>query len=181
MNRLFIACEPPPHQTARAKGFKLLLTQQICCVIYFPVIPEFEIDGLLPAGIHWATWNEVEQRFGVNQHRKRMLGGVKRAIDALRNAGCSVLYLDASFVTDKLHPRDYDACWEMAGVTVTKLDPVFLDFSSGRAAQKAKYLGEFFLAYALAEGPPLYRKYINFLQVDKETGDPKGIVAIKLT
>jgi hypothetical protein len=145
------------------------------------VIPEFDINGLLPAGIHWATWNEVEQRFRVNKHRKRLLGGLNRAIAALRHAGCSVLYLDGSFVTNKPQPRDYDACWEMAGITATKLDPVFMDFSSGRAAQRAKFLGEFFLAYAAAEGPPLYRKYINFLQIDKDSGDPKGIVAIRLT
>lgn len=157
------------------------LTQQLCCVIYLLVIPEFDINGRLPAGIHWATWDEIEKRFGVNKHRKRQLAGLKRAIQVLREAGCAVLFLDGSFVTDKPQPKDYDACWEMAGVTVTKLDPVFLNFSNGRAAQKAKYLGEFFLAYTTAEGPPLFRKYINFLQVDKDTGDAKGIVAIKLT
>lgn len=134
----------------------LRLTQRLCCVILSHVIPDFEETGLLPAGIHWATWKEVGTRFGTNSQRKKLLGGLKRAADALKVAGCTTIYLDGSFVTAKPLPSDYDACWEMANVTVPKLDPVFLDFSNKRAAQKAKYLGEFFLAYTRAEGPPLY-------------------------
>jgi hypothetical protein len=158
----------------------LLLTQRLRCVILLRVIPDFEKTGLLPAGIHWAAWEEVALHFGTNSHRRKLLGGLRRGAEALKVAGCTTIYLDGSFVTTKPLPRDYDACWEMAGVTAPKLDPVFLDSSNQRAAQKRKYLGEFFPAYSRAEGPPLYRMYINFLQVDKETGAPKGIVGIKL-
>jgi hypothetical protein len=144
------------------------------------VIPNFEASGLLPPGIHWATWDAIRARFGANKPRRRLLAGLKRALEALKHAGCIAVYLDGSFVTAKPIPSDYDACWIMTEVTVSKLDPVFLDFTNKRAAQKAKYLGEFLLAYAVAEGPPLYRKYINFLQIDKETESPKGIIGIKL-
>lgn len=110
------------------------------------MLPEFNSDGRLPIGIHWATWGETESRFGFNSRRRKLIGGLRRALKALKTAGCQSVYLDGSFVTAKTEPGDYDACWEIEGVDVEKLDPVFLDFSRNRAAQKRKYLGEFFPA-----------------------------------
>jgi hypothetical protein len=97
----------------------------------------------------------------------------------LRGAGCRTIYLDGSFVTDKTIPGDFDACWDVAGVvgaTLLRLDPVLLDFADDRAAQKAKYFGEFFPAQALEVGRG--RVFLDFFQIDKRTGDPKGIVAL---
>ena len=58
------------------------------------------------------------------------------------------------------------------------LDPVFLDFSQRRAAQKRRFLGEFFPAQ-LPEGAS-GRAFVEFFHVNKATGKPKGIVAIRL-
>jgi len=58
------------------------------------------------------------------------------------------------------------------------LDPILLDFSNGRAAQKAKYLGELFPAET-PEGST-GRTFLEFFQIDKQTGRPKGIVGINL-
>ncbi len=144
------------------------------------MIPNFQPDGLLPKGIHWASWTEIEKRFGVNSHRVRLLKGLKHGIGALKAAGCRTFYLDGSFVTAKPLPKDYDACWEMGGVRYADLDPVFLNFRNGRAAQKLKYLGEFFPAHAPASLVTPLSLYINFFQTDKATGDPKGLVGLKL-
>jgi hypothetical protein len=59
--------------------------------------------------------------------------------------------LDGSFVTTKERPGDFDACWDIRFVDDAVLDPTFLDFSQGRAAQKRRFLGEFFPAQ-LPEG-----------------------------
>lgn len=88
------------------------------------------------------------------------------------------MYVDGSFVTAKEDPGDYDACWEVAGVDPYLLDPVFFTFENGRAAQKARYLGEMFPA-STAEGAT-GTTFLDFFQIDKETGDPKGIVALDL-
>jgi hypothetical protein len=61
---------------------------------------------------------------------------------ALQSAGCRTVYIDGSFVTTKLVPNDFDACWDIEGVDPESLDPVLLIFDEGRATQKAKYLGE---------------------------------------
>ena len=106
------------------------------------------------------------------------MDGFRAATENLKDAGCRVVYLNGSFVTSKTHPNDYDACWEEAGVDPTALDPVLLTFDAGRASQKAKYLGELFPISIIADAEGL--SFLGFFQTDKETGSPKGIIAIGL-
>ena len=115
-------------------------------------------------------------RYGYTPHRLALLAGLKAALDALRIAGCRRVYIDGSFVSAKQVPGDFDGCWEVAGVDPSLLDPVLLTFDNRRAAQKAKYGGELFLAEAAAD--PLGTRFLEFFQRDKYTGEPKGIVAI---
>lgn len=142
------------------------------------MIPTFDRSGNLPSGIHQATWPEIRARFGGTPQRQAILGGLKKALDALKKAGCSRAYIDGSFVTAKLVPGDFDGCWDVTGVNPKALDPVLLDFSDGRSAQKAKYLGEFFPAQ-LPEGMS-GKTFLDFFQTDKATGRPKGIVVVSL-
>jgi hypothetical protein len=106
------------------------------------MLAEFNRNGTLPAGIHWSGWREVESRFGFSGRRLQLLGGLKSALRSLRRA----VYINGNFVTVKREAGDYDACWDIEGVDLESLDPVFLDFSNARRAQKRKYLGEFFPA-----------------------------------
>lgn len=117
-------------------------------------------------------------RFGTTPHRRRLLAGLLRALQNLRAAGCSLAYLDGSFVTNAAVPGDFDACWDGTGVDLTKLDRVLLTFDPGRLAQKTKYLGELFPSRASADLAA--RTFLEFFQVDKQTGDAKGIVALSL-
>jgi hypothetical protein len=88
------------------------------------------------------------------------------------------VYIDGSFVSSKDFPGDFDGCWDVTGVDVTKLDPVLLDFENSRAAQKARFLGELFPAQ-LSEGLS-GRTFLEFFQIDRNTGTQKGIVVIDL-
>jgi hypothetical protein len=142
------------------------------------MLPEFNRNGRLPAGIHWAPWHEIQSRFGFSSRRRQLLGGLHLALEVLNRAGCSRVYIDGSFVTIKRDPGGYDACWDVDGVNVEALDSVFLDFSKGRTAQKRKYLGEFFPAQ-MPEGAS-GSVFLEFFQTDKETGRPKGIVGLNL-
>ena len=142
------------------------------------MIPEFDENGLLPPGIHWASWDEFLSRFGISSWRRRLVAGIRAAVENLRRAGCQVVYVNGSFVTNKAVPNDFDACWEEAGVNPMILDPVLLTFDPGRVTQKAKYMGELFPASAIANGDGF--SFLEFFQTDKETGRPKGIIAIDL-
>jgi hypothetical protein len=142
------------------------------------MIPEWKIDGDLPPGVHFAAWPEIEERLAFTPRRRRLLEGFRRACEELRKAGCRLVYLNGSFVTTKGHPGDFDACWDIQDVDDKKLDPIFWDFSRGRAAQKRRFLGEFFPAQ-LPEGAT-GRAFVEFFQVNKMTGAAKGILAIRL-
>jgi hypothetical protein len=142
------------------------------------MVPAYDEDGNLPPGIHEATWDEVAARFGSNPRRLKLLAGLKRALDSLRAAGCRRAYVNGSFVTTKEEPRDFDVCWEASGVDASALDPVLLDFSNRRAAQKAKYGGELFPAEAGADLAGT--RFLDYFQQDQRTGKPKGIIALDL-
>ncbi len=142
------------------------------------MIPPFDDTGRLPPGVHWAEWAEFSERYGTNPHRRVLLAGLKRAIEALRVAHCDTVYIDGSFVTSKDFPHDFDACWSFQEVVPELLDPVLLDFDNWRAAQKAKFYGELFPAEATADLSG--RRFLEFFQVDKETEEPKGIIALDL-
>ncbi len=96
--------------------------------------------------------------------------GLKAALENLSGAGCRTAYVDGSFVTSKAIPNDYDACWEETGFDPVILDPVLLIFDPGRAAQKAKYMGEFFPALVTADADGL--SFFGVLP-DRQTGKPE--------
>ncbi len=121
-------------------------------------------------GICKTIWNDP--------HRKKLLKELKQAADNLRVAGCKALYVDGSFVTSKEHPNDFDACWSLIDVESSLLDPVLFDLSNRRAAQKAKFGGEFFPAEWVEGGSG--KSFLEFFQTDKRTSKPKGIVGIRL-
>ncbi|MGL5032503.1 MAG: DUF6932 family protein [Microcystaceae cyanobacterium] len=143
-------------------------------------IPSFDTNGNLPAGIHLATWQEIEEILAFNPRRQELLSGLKRACKSLKQVGCLCIYIGGSFVTNKEFPGDFDVCWADETVDLEqleKIDPVLLDLTKKRAAQKAKYGGEFFPAN-LTEGGSM-KKYLDFLQTHRN-GEPKGIVAVEL-
>lgn len=120
----------------------------------------------------------MSERFGWTPQRRALLSGLRAALDNLKQAGCRVAYVDGSFVTDKLLPNHYDACWEEDGVDAAALDPVLLTFDDYRVVQKSQYLGELFPASSVAS--PDGTRVFGFFQIDGVTGKPKGIVAIDL-
>jgi hypothetical protein len=142
------------------------------------VIPSFDEHGNLPPGVHPATWDEILERYAINERREQLLSGLRIAIDSLHAAGCSRVYLNGSFITDKEAPGDFDACWEAGSVDPDVLDPVLLDFRERRAAQKAKFGGELFPAQLVAE--PGGATFLDFFQLDRLMQERKGIIRIDL-
>lgn len=145
------------------------------------MLPALDSNGLLPPGIHGASWEDFVRRFSTTPYRRRLIAGLKRALDALRIVGCRNVFIDGSFVTAKEIPGDFDCCWDSVGVDPVMLqmiDPVFFDFNNKRAAQKAAYGGEFFPTQG-REGKT-GKTWLEFFQTDKDTGGPKGIIVIDL-
>jgi hypothetical protein len=128
------------------------------------VIPPFRrITGDLPPGVHMATWPEFVLRYGYNKPRQRLLVGLAQAIKDLRAAGCQRIYVDGSFVTDTPEPGDFDCCWEEANVDASLLPGELLDI---------------FPAHGIAD--LLGTSFLEYFQLNKNTGKRRGIVAINL-
>jgi hypothetical protein len=134
---------------------------------------------VLPPGIHQATLQEVEVVYATSGRRRKLFDGLVQAAYHLRKAGCDRIYIDGSYVTAKPKPGDYDACWDPSGVQRQLLHPVFFEFSNGRAAQKKTFGGEFFPSSAV-EGQS-QRAFLSFFQVDRHSGQAKGIIEVTLT
>lgn len=138
-----------------------------------PVDPE---TGRLPEGEHEAEWSELVDRFGWNARRRQLLDGPALAMAALATAGCRGIWVNGSFVTAKEEPADFDACWDSDGVDLGMLDPVLLDLSGGRSAQKAKFGGELFPNVVEAKSGLAFS---DFFQNERDAGR-KGIVVIRI-
>lgn len=140
------------------------------------MLPTFDSAGRLPDGVFEADWQEVVERFGWNQRRRRLPDGLAEAIDLLAMAGCSRLWLNGSFVTAKEEPGDFDACWDTDGVDLDLPDRVLLDLSDGRAAQKERFGGEL-LPNVIETGSGL--SFAEFFRNDRDTGR-KGIIVLRI-
>jgi hypothetical protein len=125
-----------------------------------------------------ASLDEVKARFATNTRRTDLFDGLAEALRRLRLAGCRTVYLDGSYVTGKPYPGDFDACWDPSGVDQAKLDSIFLDFRNGRATQKAAFKGEFFPSSMMCTD--VGREFLDFFQLERFTGQQKGIVSISL-
>jgi hypothetical protein len=144
------------------------------------MVPLFNADGQLPPGIHFCDWEDFVTRFGTTQHRLNLIAGLKIAMTQLRSAGCTTVYIDGSFVTHKLVPEDFDACWAESEVDIDQLKsiaPALLRFDAKRAMQKAAYGGELFPTGVSADS--YGTSFLEFFQIDRD-GNPKGIIAIDL-
>ncbi len=142
-------------------------------------IPNFNILGELPEGIHWAEWDEISLKFSCNIHRKKMLDGLKVVLTHLKMAGCKYVYLDGTFVTNKQFPNDFDVCWDITGVDASILFnniPELFDFYNGRLNQKMLFYGEF-----IPYDPSKTGTYsiLEFFQYNRN-GQKKGIIGIKV-
>jgi len=141
------------------------------------VLPPFDpTSGRLPDGEYEVDWQELVERFGWNERRRQLLDGLEEAIELLGAAGCRRLWLNGSFVTAKEEPADFDACWDPEGVDLDALDPIFLDFRDGRAAQKRRFGGELLPNVTEAASG---LSFSEFFRNERDTGR-KGIVVLTI-
>lgn len=143
------------------------------------MLPAFE-DGVLPPGVHAATWQEVVDRLGWTTWRRELLEGLRDALGVLAGLSCRRVWLDGSFVTEKLRPGDFDLCWDLDGVDLERLQrehPVLADLTAPRYAQHIRFRGD--LLPNVVEGNS-GMPFIDFFQQDPETGAARGIILIEL-
>lgn len=73
------------------------------------MIPSFNAFGCLPPGVHPATLDEIDARFGrLSELRRVQMESVRWMVDLAVRAGVARVVLNGSFVTDIMEPNDVD-------------------------------------------------------------------------
>ncbi len=73
------------------------------------MIPAFNELGYLPPGIHLATMEEIDARFGeLSELRRVQLESIRWMIEVAARAGVIRIILNGGFVTDIMEPDDVD-------------------------------------------------------------------------
>lgn len=80
------------------------------------MIPPFDQRGYLPPGIHSATFEEIDARFGRESELRRIeVESLRWLLDLARRAGVLRVVINGSFVTDTYEPNDVD-CVLLVGI-----------------------------------------------------------------
>ncbi|WP_455591482.1 DUF6932 family protein [Bacteroides sp.] len=144
------------------------------------MIPDFNEKGYLDPGIYEATFEEVKDKLGFSKRRQRLLGLMEGLLMECKQLSCDIIYLDGSFVSTRLNPNDYDACWDTSSKDrESVINNVLASvLSSESEFQKQYYGGE--ISPAFDKSPcNLKITVLDYFQKTQE-GDDKGIVLIKL-
>jgi len=138
---------------------------------------KFNGDGVLDPGIYEMTWKEFYDSFSFSRRRKELLEGLEKVVAILRETGATHIYIDGSFVTDKVNPNDWDACYDCP---LSQLDILAKMYPFGnKKEQKKEYKGELYFAGHSPFYPNRDVSYLSFFQQRKDNPSlNKGIVEL---
>jgi hypothetical protein len=133
------------------------------------MIPEFEHNGYLPPGIHPATFDEIEARFGRDSELRRVQAeSLRWLVELAKRAGASRLILNGSFVTDASEPNDVDC--------VLLIGP---DFPADALAADELLVGLPFLELNVVEAADFSFLVSRVFATDRDQA-PKGVIELIL-
>ena len=146
------------------------------------MIPEFDVNGRLPTGIHDVTLEEFKARFVYNSKRETIYKGLLKLISDLKAVGCPAIFVDGSFVTSKIMPADVDVCWDDRGLDYEYVElnlPILFDLHPPRLKQQLLYCADVFPAFIEQAGTK--QRFLDFFQQTKDDiSIKKGIIKIEI-
>ena len=105
------------------------------------MIPSFNELGYLPAGVHLASLEEIDTRFGQTSELRRVqMESVRWMVELAKRAGVQRIVLNGSFVTDIMEPNDVD-CVLLAAETLVDQDAE-VDLEAGLPFLEIALVGE---------------------------------------
>lgn len=133
-------------------------------------IPPFNEDGLLPAGVHRATLDEVLERFGRGSEERRVIGeSLAWTVAAARRAGVRRLVLDGSYIDKKRRPNDVDCVALLAG-----------EDSTDQAAQAEFGEGIPYAQIIFFAEEDQFEQFLRLEFMTDRSGRPRGVVEVLL-
>lgn len=141
-----------------------------------PILP-FNQYGLLPAGIHPASIEEVSEKLGFSPRRQGLIEtGLKPVLEQLAALGVKEVYLNGSFVTRKPSPGDID------GYVVTTLgSKVVKELVRHQHRWRTRYRVDLYPAFADLTGAGSPADWADFFgHTSDQPPKTKGIVKLML-
>ena len=133
------------------------------------MIPDFNEHGYLPPGLHRASLDEIEKRFGKGTDIRRVqMQSLYWLVDLARKAGIQRLVINGSFVTDVSEPNDVDC------VLLVKRGPL-----RDREAFRELRNGLPFIHMQLVRQRG-FRRLVNETFATDRRGNPKGMAEVAL-
>ena len=133
------------------------------------MIPPFDEHGCLPPGVHLATLDEIDARFGrQSELRRAQMDSVRWMVDLAVRAGVERIVLNGSFVTDIMEPNDVDCVLLLAA-----------DYPRDAEAADDIAKGLPFLDIARVDQHGFDRLVHRFFATDRQ-GMTKGVVEVSL-
>jgi hypothetical protein len=131
------------------------------------LIPVFDDSGRLPPGVHAATLEEIETRFGVQSELRRVqMDSVRWMVDLAVRAGVQRIVLNGSFASDIMEPNDVD-CVLLVGP----------GFPADPVAEAELRMGLPFLDIALVDASD-FEYFVSRLFAFDRTGEAKGMIEV---
>lgn len=131
------------------------------------MIPLFNDNGYLPAGLHVATLEEIDARFGhESELRQVQMQSLRWLIALAWKAGALRIVVNGSFVTDKIEPNDVD-CVLLIGA----------DFPRDAAAEADLMAGLPFINFEFAD-ESAFQEFVQETYATDRNMIAKGIVEV---
>ena len=133
------------------------------------MIPPFEDSGYLPPGVHAATLDEIEDRFGMETEiRRAEMQSLRWLVEIARRAGLPKMIVNGSFVSDIAEPNDVD-CILLFAPPIPKEQSALDELEQGLP---------FIQLYVIETDG--YNHFIDGLFALDRNNEPKGMIEVNL-
>lgn len=146
-------------------------------------IPDLDSNGLLPAGRHDCTLDEIGERFGSFQGTSRRVDLFRKLEEFVKEAKSTGLFvailIDGSFVTDNPDPGDIDLI--LVVPPDHDFDAVLRPFEYNLVSKRQVRKQFRFDAFTAADGSPELEAFLRFFGRVREHFDwRKGLLRVML-
>ena len=142
------------------------------------MLPAFQENGLLPAGVHHSDLLGFEEAFAWNAHRRRIHAQMQGGLGVLYDAGYRLLVVGGDFISGDELPREFKLLFDCDPVPIESLDARLSNFDkNSRLLTRKVWGGHFFPASFRAKGTGA--TWLRYLASDAPAGQ-RGLVGLSL-
>ena len=142
------------------------------------MLPAFQENGLLPAGVHHSDLSGFEEAFAWNAHRPRIYAQMQHGLGVLYDAGYRLLVVGGDFISSNELPGEFMLLFDCDPIPIELLDARLSNFDkNSRLLTRKVWGGHFFPASFRAKGTGA--TWLRYLANDAPSGQ-RGLVGLSL-